>query len=687
MTIRARLAASTDVAQKRKPSLTTLAHTNLEPTASEEHSDELTCLWHMLLSRESDRREAVLHRQGKAWFQIPSLGHEPLAVIPQLLNSGDYIFPSYRDRAMMIGRGITMHQLALDFFGKQGSSSEGRNMPGHFSSREHNVFSVASPTGSQCLPAVGVAWGLQGAKSINVVLCNIGDASTRQGEFYEAVCHAVQCKLPIVFLVEDNGYGISTKTDHMMPLRLGIFDRDLVSYVDGRNVRPLRRVTEECVARARRGAGPSIIWCELDRLGSHTSADDHRTYRPLDEIEGMRSRECIAAYSAELIADGILTAAQFEVLCDDAQRIVAETYLDAEQSPIPPLESVTDQLFGTNLQRLLPQPKLDSSAPMTMVAAINQTFRAGLEAFPNMLMFGEDIEDPKGGVFGLTKGLSASFPGRVTNSPLAEATIVGTAVGLAASGYRPVFELQFIDFLTAGFNPLASQMATLRWRSAGDWSCPAVLYAPYGAYTPGGGTWHSQSNDGWWAHMPGLRVAVPSTPQDAASLFWAAFQQDDPTLILIPKFVMRERMSTRDSHEVKFGQAQIRREGSDVTLVGWGNTVGLALDAAQRLDSERGVKAEVIDLVSLAPCDWKTIETSLAKTGRIVVVQEDGKTCGFGQAVISEISSNPDRFYMLAAPPRLIAREDGYVPYSPYLEDVILPNVDRIVTVVSEVLE
>jgi 2-oxoisovalerate dehydrogenase E1 component len=321
-----------------------------------------------------------------------------------------------------------------------------------------------------------------------------------------------------------------------------------------------------------------------------------------------------------------------------------------------------------------------------MIGAINHTFRAALESFPAMLMFGEDIEDPKGGVFGLTAGLSRRFPGRVVNSPLAEGTIVGLGVGVAAAGFRPVFELQFIDFVGPGFNQLVNQMTTLRWRSKGEWTCPLVLYAPYGAYLPAGGMWHSQSNDGWWAHTPGLRVAIPSTPEDAVGLFWAAFQNEDPALVLIPKHLCRVRMPVQRFDVVPFGRASVRRAGDDVTLVSWGNGVELAEKSAQRMAAE-GVSVEVIDLRTLVPCDWASIERSLQKTGRLVVVHEDNRTCGFGQAVITEMTAQPERFDLLLSPPQLVARPDIHIPFCPDLESALLPDVDRVLSAIRVTLE
>lgn len=638
----------------------------------------------MLFAREGDRREAILLRQGKGWMQIPGMGHEALAALAYPLTPDDMIFPCYRDRALMLARGVETYDLALDFLGRTGSSSEGRNLPGHFSSKRHNVFSHASPTALQCLPAVGAAWGFVRSGESHVVLCNIGDAATRQGEFYEAVCFAVQERLPVVFIVEDNGYGISTSTKKQLPFRLGIFAESLYERIDGRDPEIVLRAGQRAVDRARSGGGPTLLWCDVDRLSSHTSADDHSAYRSQEEIDEISARDPLALFSNRLIERGILTEAQWASMQKDVAEDVVKAYRLADQAAWPdPMRAIFD-VYGP------PAPHVDPPAGAfgdeeSIVSALNKTFAEGLAQFPDLMMFGEDIADPKGGVFGLTKGLSTRFPDRVLNSPLAEATIIGTAAGLAATGHRPVFEIQFIDFLAPGFNQLANQVSTLRWRTGGQWTCPAVFYATYGAYTPGAAIWHSQSNEAWWTHMPGLRVAVPSTPQDAIGLFWSAFQDNDPSLMLIPKHLFRRRMPVDPPAAIPFGQAAVRLAGDSVTVVAWGNGVDLALDAAALL-AESGVTAEVIDLRTLVPCDLLTVEESLRKTGRLVVVEEDMRTCGFGSFVISEIAADPERFYLLAAPPQLVSREDVQIPYCPSVEEYLLPSVDNVVTAIQTTL-
>jgi 2-oxoisovalerate dehydrogenase E1 component len=639
----------------------------------------------MLLVREGDRRESSLMRQGKGCIHIPGMGHEPLAVLSYHLRREDYLFTYYRDRSLMIARGMTPQQFANDYFASAKSSTGGRGMPVHSSSKSLNIFPPATPTGSQCLPAVGAAWGIKMANQDGVVICTIGDASVRQGEFYEAACFAVQEQLPIVFVIEDNAYGISTPTFNQMPFRLGIFSEQLFVKVNGRDPLELFVKGAEAIGHARLGLGPAILWCEFDRLMSHTNSDDHRVYRTQQELEAITKHDPIVTLANQLMDSGTLALENWQVMQDETARLIDDIYLAAEKEAPPDPATILEHLYGSPVKHL-PWPASLAEQSSTMVGAVNHILRIGLEKYPRMIMFGEDIEDPKGGVFGFTKGLSRQFPGRIFNSPLAEATIVGTAVGLAATGYKPVFELQFIDFLTPGFNQLVQQVTTLRWRSNGDWACPMVLYAPYGAYLPGGSTWHSQSNEGWWAHSPGIRVAIPSTPADAVGLFWAALQDEDPSLILLPKHIFRMRMRVEHHDVVPFGKAAIRREGRDVTVVSWGNCLELANKAAVLLATE-GISLEIIDLRTLVPCDWQTIETSLAKTGRLVVINEDNRTCSFGQAIITEMTATPQRFNCFLSPPQLVARADVHIPYHPVLEYAVLPNVERVIQAIRVVMD
>lgn len=639
----------------------------------------------LFLIRAGDLREERLLRQGVGWFQIPCLGHEALASIAWALEPDDLLFLYYRDRALMQGRGVSPLEIARDQLATAKSSSVGRMMPLHGSYRRLGIFPPVGPTGSQCLPAAGAAWGIKLSGAPNVVLCTIGDASTRQGEFYEAVTLAVQDRLPIVFVVEDNGFGISTRTVNLLPFRLGIFSESLHEHVNGHSIEAVEVAAGAAIARARRGAGPTILWIELDRISSHTHSDDQRIYRSIEEIEEAKARDPVELYAKELVANSEISSSMLVQLKRETTEVADEAYRMAEKEPGPHPISATGEVFGPSNPAGYDVPFRIDGPDVTMVSALNVCLGEALERVPNTILFGEDIEDPKGGVFGFTKGLSKRYPGRVVNSPLAEATIVGTAVGLAATGYRPVFEFQFIDYLAPGFNQLLNQAATLRWRSNGDWSCPAVFYAAYGAYLPAGGTWHSQSNEGFWTHIPGLRVAVPSRPEDLVGLLWTALHEQDPTLLLIPKHLMRVRHPSTTTRAVGFGQARVVQPGRDVTVVAWGNCLEVALQAANELAARCSV--EIIDPLSLVPCDWSTIESSLAKTGRLVVVNEDARTGCFGQTIIAELVGSQDRFNRLLSSPLLVARADVHVGFNPALEYAVLPDVARVRSAILEVLD
>jgi len=646
--------------------------------------NKLELLKLMYLSREGDRREGVLHRQSKGWFQVAGMGHEPLAALGQLMEPGDYLFPYYRDRALVLSRGVTNAELATVYFAKRSCGSGGRQMPGHYSDRDRNIWSVPTPTGANALPGCGAAWAMQMEGKNNVVVATVGDAASRQGEFYEAVSFAMERQLPIILVVEDNQYGISTNTEKFNPFKLGVFNENEIVKVDARHPDRVFEAGAAAFDKARSGRGPTVMWCQLDRLCSHTSSDDHRVYRPQEEIDDMLARDPIAVVSRELIAAGELTENDWEATKQEINEQVDREYMAAENEPDPVAQETLDHLFGD-----LPQPQsppLEGDRKWRMVDAINQVFKQGLQADSRRVFFGEDIEDPKGGVFRLTADLTNQFPERVFNSPLAEATILGVACGMACYGMRPIFELQFIDFMGPAWNQISQNLATIRWRTFGHWTCPAVIYAPYGAYLPGGSLWHSQANEALFAHTPGLRVVVPSTPQDAAALMWTAMQAEDPTIFLIPKHLFRLNMEVPGQvPAVGFGEANLRRSGTDVTVVAWGNCIEQALQAAENMADQCSV--EVIDLRSIVPWDKPTIAQSLEKTGRLVVVQEDGESCSVGQMIISEISNDPETFYTLLSPPQLVSKPDVPIGYNPIYEYAALPSTRRVVDAIKLTLE
>lgn len=637
----------------------------------------------MMLSREGDRREGILLRQSKGWFQVGGLGHEALAAFHWAMKPDDWVFPYYRSRALMLARGMTNYDLALAYLAKRDSASGGRQMPGHYHSAEFNVFSVPTPTASNLMPAAGCAWGMKLSGTDSLALASVGDAASRQGCFYETIAFAVQEKLPLLLVVEDNKYGISTPTDKFLPFNLNVINPDVFVHVNARYPQKVLDAATAAAQKARAGEGPTILWCDLDRLGSHTSSDDHRVYRPQAEIDEMAARDPIILLKNELIEAGQLTEDAFQAMHEEIVKSVDDDYQRAEKAPDPRPEDVLQHNFGAETKP--ERPPIQAGDKQTMVNTINQTLRKALESDPKVILFGEDIEDPKGGVFGLTKGLSEAFPKQVFNAPLAEETILGVAVGMSVYGMKPVFELQFIDFISPGWNQVVTNMSTLRWRTNGNLKCPMVIYAPCGAYLPGGSLWHSMSGEGYLAHTTGIRVAMPSTPEDAAGLFWSAIQGDDPTFILVPKHIFRKGMPVEAVEPVPFGKARVRREGSDVTLVTWGNGTELAEEAANQLEGEASV--EIVDLRSIVPCDYETINKSLEKTGRLVVLYEDNRTGGFGQTVVAEIVSNPESWNYFLSPPQVVARHDVPIGFNPVHEYAALPDLDDVVRAVRVVME
>lgn len=637
----------------------------------------------MMLSREGDRREGILLRQSKGWFQVSGMGHEAVGAIAMHLKEEDWIYPYYRDRALMLAKGVTNYELALAYFAKRESSSGGRQMPGHYSSRAKNVMSVCTPTGGGLIPAAGTAWGMKLDGTKGCVVATIGDAAMRQGEFYEAFAFAVQEKLPMILAIEDNKYGISTPTEKFMALNIGgiIADDHLVK-VDGRYFDNMNEAAERAISKARSGDGPTLMWIDLDRLSSHTSSDDHRVYREEADIMAMADRDPILLLKNQLIEAGDLDDETFTKFEEEIKELVDQDYQKAEKAQDPIASETYDFMWGEEVEAEAPPIE---GGDLTMVDAINATFKRALESDPKIIFFGEDIEDPKGGVFGLTKGLSDAYPHQVFNSPLAEATILGVAVGLSAYGHKPIFELQFIDFIAPGWNQLVTNMSTTRWRSFNEWKTPLVVYAPYGAYLPGGSLWHSQSNEAALAHVPGIKIAIPSTPEDAAGLFWTAIHSDDPCFILVPKHIFRKRVPVGTAEAVPFGKAKVLKEGSDVTIVTWGNTLELAEEAAEKLGSE--VSVEIIDARSIVPFDYDTVVESVEKTGRLVVIQEDNRTCGFGQAIIAEMTGDPERFALFLASPQLVSRGDVHIGFNPVYEYEALPSTDDIIAAIRTTME
>jgi len=641
--------------------------------------DMLRLLTTILESRHADLREQNLNRQGKGHFHVSGMGHEALAAISIQTEPDDYIVPYYRDRGLVLGRGMTTRQLALEYFAKRNTGSGGRQMPSHYSNADLHIWSVPTPTGSQLLPACGMAWGIQLDGQKNLVVTTVGDAATRQGDFFEALCFAKEKKLPMLFLAEDNGYGISMPTRKNNPLALNVLEPDNWRRIKGQDVQQVYDATAEAFEKIRAGSGPFFFWIRLERLSSHTSSDDQKLYRSAEELQALEKSDPLKCWKDQLIQEGVITAEEFAKLYNEVKERIRREYAEAEKAEDPS----PNELLG-NLSESPPKLNKEILPPgkYRIGDTVNKTLRVGLEEDSRRILFGEDIEDPKGGVFRLTQKLSTEFPKQVFNSPLAESTILGVACGLAAYGKRPVFELQFIDFIYPGFNQLVTNISNLRWRSFGNWKCPAVIYAPYGAYLPGGSLWHSQANESALAHYPGLNIVIPSTPADAAGLLWTAMHGEDPVMFLIPKHLLwAEHEYAEPIRAVPLGEARKLRDGFDVTLVAWGNTVEKSLEALDKIDNR--ISIELIDLRSIIPWDKSAIEESVRKTHRLVVVQEDTENCSVGQMLISHIATAPELWNEMISPPVLVSKANVMIGYNPIYEYAALPDVERIVSAIQ----
>ncbi|HYG76434.1 MAG TPA: thiamine pyrophosphate-dependent enzyme [Planctomycetota bacterium] len=663
---------------------------------------KLAILRLMLSSRLSDETEHALKRRGRGHFQLSSEGHEALAGVAFAMRKEDWLHPHYRDRAIVFGRGLTHDDFFLDFYGKEGSTTGGRQMPVHYNSRRHRIVSLSSPVATNMLQAVGMAMSLKERNVQEVVVASIGDASTREGESLEAFAQAGVDNLPIVFLIEDNRYGISTptvgKTFWTMPHGLATspdgtqwFYGCRVDLVDGLDPIAVYEAAHAAIERARNNQGPTCLVTKLERLKSHSSSDDQRIYRSPEELREIQQKDPVKRYIDRCLKEKVLTNAELDAIKAEIKAEIEAALNRAERAPEPDPAAVKGSAFAKlpdgmpTREQHLPAFLSKRSGGLTMAQCIDAVFEQEMRRNARICLFGEDIEDPKGDVFGTTRGLSKQFPGRVRNSPLAEATIIGSAVGRAIMGDIPVAAIQFIDFIGPGMNQLFNEVVTLHWRSLGQWNCPMVIMAPYGAYLPGLGPWHSQTNEAVYAHLPGLHVVIPSSPGDAAGLLRFALRCNRPVLYLYPKAQLHGAEDTVQEPSldclVPFGQARTVREGRDITLVTWGNCVSLCRAAAAQAARE-GIEAEIIDLRTIIPWDTKAVLASVVKTGRLVVVHEDAKTCGFGAEVITETVASA--FEQLRAVPARVTKTDDHNPYNYALELSILPSIDGILKVMRE---
>lgn len=642
----------------------------------------------MLTSRYTDEKMAKLVKQNKGGtFQLSAAGHELVGVVAaqKLISGKDWAFAYYRDQPFAIGMGCDLKELLGAFLGRATKNhSGGRMMPYHYSHKDLRFFCQSSVVGSQFLHAVGRAWAIKHLGSDEVVYVSAGDGATSQGEFHEAMNFASIHKLGVLFVIQNNGWAISVPVEEQtaggsVANFVKAYEGIALFEVDGSDYLQMEESMEAAVARARKGEGPSCIVAHVPRLAAHSNSDDPKKYKSEEDVARDRVRDPIVAFEKWLKKEALVTDQDIEEIQSRIALFVEEAALAAEDIPIPEKGSSQLHVYAPYDP---PQPLEESTEgfgeKIVMVDAINHAISEEMDLDPNVVVFGQDVARGKGGVFGVTRGLTEKYGEmRCFNTPLAEATIIGIAVGMAADGiHRPVAEIQFADYLWTGINQLFNEVASICYRSNGEWQVPLVIRMPCGGYIQGG-PYHSQSIEGFLAHCPGLKIAIPSNSADAKMLMKAAIRDPNPVIFLEHKGLYRQQKFTAQEEPSKnmllpFGQAKVVREGSDLTIVAWGMMVLMAVEVADKLALE-GANIEVIDIRTIVPLDMVTIVSSVAKTGKVVIAQEAAQNCGFGAEISARIAK--ECFEFLDAPIERVAAFDSAVPYAKGLEDEVLPQV------------
>ena len=676
----------------------------------------------MLLSRRIDDKEIQLKRQNKIFFQISGAGHEAvLTAAGFAFKAGhDWFYTYYRDRALCLQLGMTAADMLYSAVGAAADpNSGGRQMPSHWGLKKANIVSAASPTGTQFLQGVGAAEGSMRAKLLGitdgfpgdeVAFVSTGDGTTSQGEFWESLNTASNLKLPVVYLVEDNGYAISVPVEvntagGSISKLVASFPDLYIQEVDGCDFIASLDAMKKAVAYARARKGPALVHAHVIRPYSHSLSDDEVLYKPKEERAAEAMRDPIVTFPKWLLAEGHATDADIAAIVESVDAEVQAATDDALEQPQPAPETAMWALYSPDVDPTSAAFDTEDApqftgAPTTMVDLINTAMRDEMRRDPRILVFGEDVADVsreqylgkvkgKGGVFKATHGLQTEFGGaRVFNSPLAEANIIGRAIGLAHRGFKPVVEIQFFDYIWTAYMQLRDEMATMRWRSNNAFASPVVVRTTYGGYIRGA-IYHSQTGASLFTHCPGLRVVCPSTALDANGLLRTAIRCDDPVIFLEHKHLYRQTYNKGQNpgpdYMIPFGKAKVLREGTDVTVVTYGATVQRALAAANQAADAGGPSVEVIDLRTLSPWDQEAVYASVRKTGRVIVAYEDSISWGYGAEIAARIAD--ECFAWLDAPVKRVASQDVWVGYAPALEDAILPQTSTFLDAYLEIVK
>ncbi|HST62682.1 MAG TPA: dehydrogenase E1 component subunit alpha/beta [Longimicrobium sp.] len=679
----------------------------------------------MLLSRRLDDKEIQLKQQNKIFFQISGAGHEGIqvAAAAHARPGYDWFYFYYRDRAFSLGLGMTPLEMLLQAVGAEADpSSGGRQMPSHWGHAALNIVSTSSPTGTQFLNAVGTAEASLRAEKLgeplaelarvrgdDVVFVTTGDGTTSEGEFWESLNSACNLRVPVVYIVEDNEYAISVPVEvntaggSISKLVTG-FPGLLIETCDGTDVWESYEVMGRAVEYARTRQGPALVHAKVIRPYSHSLSDDEKFYKTEVMRQEEAQRDPITRTAARLLREGIVTQEELDRIDAEVNQVVQQATDDALASPQPDPSTAMHYLFSPDVDPTAEQfdteddPRF-TGGETTMVDLINATLKDEMRRDPRIFVFGEDVADVsreeildqvkgKGGVFKVTAGLQREFGGtRVFNSPLAEANIVGRAVGMAVRGLKPVVEIQFFDYIWPAMMQIRGELATMRYRSNNAFASPVVIRTTYGGYLKGGSIYHSQTGETLFTHTPGLRVVLPSNAVDAAGLLRTAIRCEDPVLFLEHKHLYRQVYNKGQypgpNFMIPFGKAKIVRPGTDVTVVACGALVQRSIVAAKVAEERHGISTEVIDLRSLSPLDMETIGESVKKTSRVIVAHEDSLSWGIGSEIVARIAD--DLFPWLDAPVKRVASMDTWVAYAPQVERAILPEPEDVLAAIQAV--